>query len=80
MWCEGSPAGNRDPEPAVPHQQAEAGPEQSLHCPGHGSISSWPCHVLEVVQPVLCGCAEGSRACPILLGLIIKIAAGFQSS
>lgn len=83
MWYEGSSAGNRNPEPTVPYQQAEPEAEQSLHCPGHGSISTWPCRVLEVVQPVLCGqqgCAEGSRTCPVLLGLVIKIAAGFQSS
>lgn len=76
MWSEGLSTRSRDPEPAIPYQQPE--PEQRLSCPGHGVHlhMSLPC--AEVVQPLLCGqqgCAEGSRTCPILLELIIKIAA-----
>lgn len=83
MWSEGSSAGSRILRQLFLINNQNQKQKRACTALATGSLSTWPCHVLQVVQPVprgQRGCAEGSRTCPILLELIIKIAAGFQSS
>lgn len=74
MWSEGLCTWRRQGFRAVFYQPPEREAEQTLHCPGlqlaslRGPVMWKPCHVLEVLHPVLHGqegYAEESKTGPI---------------